>query len=206
MKIRPQHLKMAPLVATSLAATAIFVLAILSPQSSAVDVAPAKEPAHKIDDAQPLQEAKSHGSFTLEDLKKFVPQTKDGHFKMEVAELFYTNGDIEVQRVLSGQTVETTGQIAFETTKESTQSLIKVCDLGPGSLFSPRQYAVLLEFEAKPPSMKEREWVRLVGKPVYKTENGQPSLCLRVTAVEILSGPPEKTKPDGTTPAPSPAR
>lgn len=207
MKLGTQHLKMAPLVATSLAAAVIFVLAILSHHSSAVDVVPAKDPADKLEEAPPLEKAESHGKITWEELKKQVPQTKEGYFKLHVMELYYTNGDLDVQKLLSGQTIETTGQIWSEATQNSKQPLIKVYQIGPYErLFSYRRYSVLLQFETKPPPLKRHGWVRLVGKPEYKTENGKPSLCLRVTGIEVLSGPPEEAEPEGTTPSPSKTR
>ena len=49
--------------------------------------------------------AQSYGSFTLEDLKAQVPQSKDGNFILDVPELYYTGGDFEVHHVLTGQSI-----------------------------------------------------------------------------------------------------
>jgi hypothetical protein len=187
MKVEAELLKMIPLLATLFLAALILAVAILLPHSFEGDALPAKELAGDVSEVAAPQKAQSYVGPTLQDIKHYLPQTQEGHFKISVANLFYTKDSLDVHRVLAGQTIETTGQISFERAQDSKRPVIKVCDFGVGSFFRPARYSVELEFEAEIPHMKHREWVRLVGMPVYKQENGKLLLSLRVTRIEATS-------------------
>ena len=189
MKVEAELLKMIPLLATLFLAALILAVAILLPPSFEGDALPAKELAGDVSEVAAPQKAQSYVGPTLQDIKHYLPQTQEGHFKISVANLFYTKDSLDVHRVLAGQTIETTGQISFERAQDSKRPVIKVCDFGVGSFFRPARYSVELEFEAEIPHMKHREWVRLVGMPVYKQENGKLLLSLRVTRIEATSAP-----------------
>jgi hypothetical protein len=59
-------------------------------------------------------ETQSYGKFSLADLEAQVPKSKEGNFILEVPEIYYTAGDAEVQRVITGQSVETVAQVLPE--------------------------------------------------------------------------------------------
>lgn len=191
MKISMQHLKIVPLTVCALAAVAILIMSLLNPASPENEEATSQAPRLRFEEAVHPKEAKDYGDFSLDKLIKEVPRTKEGYFKLQVIELFYTNGDLNVKRVLSEQIIETSAQVTVESSKGSPQPLIKVFQIGPdpNRQYSGVRYSVPLEFEKKPPALKENEWVRVVGKPIYKDENGINSMSLKVTEINITGEP-----------------
>ena len=133
----------------------------------------------------------AHRGFTLGDLKAQVPRNKDGAFLMEIPQILNTGSDKEIQGVLSGQSVETTGQVMPETVDNAdgnrlriVRSLIQCCAA------HARQYSVIIEFAGKVPAMKEMSWVKVVGTITYKQEDG------KTVPVVIVKEIKETTKPD----------
>ena len=132
----------------------------------------------------------AHRGFTLADLKAQVPQNKEGDFMMEIPQILNTGSDKEIQGVLSGQSVETTGQVMPETVDNAggnrlriVRSLIQCCAA------HARQYSVIIEFAGKVPAMKEMSWVKVVGTITYKQEGG------KTVPVVIVKEIKETTKP-----------
>ncbi len=138
----------------------------------------------------PAQASKSYGTFTLEDLKKQVPQSKDGNFILEVPELYYTGGDLEVQKVLTGQMVETVAQILPEKVNNADghrmrifRMLVQCCAA------DARPYSVPVDFGKKAPEFKDMTWVKVVGKMNYKKEGNQTVPIIETTKVEETTAP-----------------
>jgi len=124
--------------------------------------------------AKPGAETKSYGSFTLEDLKAQVPQSKEGNFILEVPELYYTAGDKEVQGVLAGQSIETTAQVLPEKVNNADGKRLRIFRmLVQCCAADARPYSVPVEFTDKAPTIKDMTWIKLVGKMGYVQENGQ---------------------------------
>lgn len=188
-KIKVPFLSMIPLVATLLAAALILAAALVFPHSVEGEALPAKELVGHVSDVAVPLEAQGHVGPALQDMRHYLPQTEEGHFKISVANLHYTKESLDVHQVLAGQTIETIGQITYETAQDSKRPVIRVCDFGAGSFFRPARYSVELEFEAEIPHMKHREWVRLVGMPIYRQGNGKLLLSLRVLRIESTSAP-----------------
>jgi hypothetical protein len=144
----------------------------------------ASKPAGKAD-------AKSYGSFTLDDLKAQVPMSKDGNFILEVPELYYTAGDKEVQGVLTGQSVETTAQVMPEKVNNEDGKRLRILRmLVQCCAADARPYSVPVEFAEKAPTFKDMAWVKVTGIMGYKQEGGQ--LVPVIQAKEIK----ETTAPD----------
>jgi hypothetical protein len=119
-------------------------------------------------------QTKSYGTFTLEDLKAQVPQSKEGNFILEVPELYYTAGDKEVQGVLAGQQIETTAQVLPEKVNNADGKRLRIFRLLVQCCAADaRPYSVPVEFKDKAPTIKDMTWVKLVGKMGYVQENGQ---------------------------------
>ncbi|MFO1486585.1 MAG: hypothetical protein U1F71_24700 [Verrucomicrobiaceae bacterium] len=138
----------------------------------------------------PAQESKSYGTFTLADLKAQVPQSKEGNFILEVPELYYTGGDIEVQKVLGGQMVETVAQILPEKVNNADghrmrifRMLVQCCAA------DARPYSVPVDFGKKAPEFKDMTWVKVVGKMNYKKEGEQTVPIIEATKVEETTAP-----------------
>ena len=141
----------------------------------------------------PAATAQSYGSFTLEDLKQQVPMSKEGNFILEVPELFYTAGDLEVQKVITGQTIETTAQVLPEKVNNEDGKRLRVFRmLVQCCAADARPFSVPVEFEEKAPELKEMTWVKLVGTMDYRQENGQTVPLIKAIKIE------ETTEPDSS--------
>jgi hypothetical protein len=139
----------------------------------------------------PSKGAQSYGTFTLEDLKQQVPMSKEGHFILEVPELFYTAGDLEVQKVLAGQTVTTTAQVMPEKVNNPDGKRLRILRLLVQCCAADaRPFSVPVEFEQKAPEFKEMSWVKVVGTVEYRQEGGQTVPIVRAAKME------ETTEPD----------
>lgn len=139
---------------------------------------------------KPAQESKSYGSFTLEDLKAQVPQSKEGNFILEVPELYYTGGDVEVQKVLTGQMVETVAQILPEKVNNDDGHRLRIFRmLVQCCAADARPYSVPVDFGKKAPEFKDMTWVKVVGKMNYKKEGDQTVPIIEATKVEETTAP-----------------
>lgn len=139
---------------------------------------------------KPAQESKSYGSFTLEDLKAQVPQSKEGNFILEVPELYYTGGDVEVQKVLTGQMVETVAQILPEKVNNADGHRLRIFRmLVQCCAADARPYSVPVDFGKKAPEYKDMTWVKVVGKMNYKKEGDQTVPIIEATKVEETTAP-----------------
>ncbi|WP_461786177.1 TIGR03943 family putative permease subunit [Prosthecobacter sp.] len=139
---------------------------------------------------KPAQESKSYGTFTLEDLKAQVPQSKDGNFILEVPELYYTGGDVEVQKVLTGQMVETIAQVLPEKVNNAEGHRLRIFRmLVQCCAADARPYSVPVDFGKKAPDFKEMTWIKVVGKMGYKKEGDQTVPIIEATKVEETTAP-----------------
>jgi hypothetical protein len=148
------------------------------------------EPPNAANAPKPPPEAKSYGTFTLEDLKAQVPQNKEGHFLLEVPEIYYTGGDLEVQKVLTGQMVETTAQVLPEKVNNTEghrmrifRMLVQCCAA------DARPFSVPIDFGKKAPEFKDMTWVKVTGKVSYKKEGDQTVPLIEVSKVEETTAP-----------------
>jgi hypothetical protein len=153
-------------------------------------VADGTKKVNEKDIPKPAQESKSYGSFTLEDLKAQVPQSKDGNFILEVPELYYTGGDLEVQKVLTGQMVETIAQVLPEKVNNAEGHRLRIFRmLVQCCAADARPYSVPVDFGKKAPEFKEMSWVKVVGKMNYKKEGEQTVPIIEATKVEETTAP-----------------
>jgi uncharacterized membrane protein YcgQ (UPF0703/DUF1980 family) len=138
----------------------------------------------------PPDKAQSYGSFTLEDLKKQVPQSKEGNFILEVPEIYYTGGDLEVQKVITGQFVETTAQVLPEKVNNENGHRLRVFRLMVQCCAADaRPYSIPVDFGKKAPDFKEMSWVKVIGKMTYKKEGDQVVPIIEATKVEETTAP-----------------
>lgn len=150
---------------------------------------PTAEPA--VAKAEP--QAQSYGSFTLDDLKAQVPQSKDGNFILEVPEIYYTGGDIEVQSVLAGQKVETIAQVLPEKVNNTDGRRLRIFRmLVQCCAADARPYSIPVEFTDKAPAYKDMTWVKIVGEMAYEKDGDQTVPVLKAEKVE------ETTEPENT--------
>ncbi|MFC5457116.1 hypothetical protein [Prosthecobacter fluviatilis] len=156
--------------------------------AAAAAAAETKEPPKNV--PPPAQTSKSYGTFTLEDLKKQVPQSKEGNFILEVPELYYTGGDVEVQKVLTGQMVETVAQVLPEKVNNADGHRLRIFRmLVQCCAADARPYSVPIDFGKKAPEFKDMTWVKVVGKMGYKKEGTQTVPIIEATKVEETTAP-----------------
>lgn len=138
----------------------------------------------------PPDKAQSFGSFTLEDLKKQVPQSKEGNFILEVPEIYYTAGDLEVQNVIQGQGIETVAQVLPEKVNNENGHRLRVFRLMVQCCAADaRPYSIPVDFGKKAPEFKEMSWVKVVGKMTYKKEGDQTVPVIEATSIEETAAP-----------------
>ncbi len=137
--------------------------------------------------------AQSYGSFTLSDLEAQVPKSEAGHFILDVPEIYYTGGDIEVQNVLKGQSVETIAQVLPEKVNNDNGHRLRIFRmLVQCCAADARPYSIPVDFGKAAPEYKEMTWVKIIGTMDYLQEGGQTVPVLKATSVE------ETTAPDQT--------
>ncbi len=123
--------------------------------------------------------------FTMEDLKRMVPQNEAGSFLLEVPEIYYTAGDPQLMKVMTGIDVEFTAQVMHETVNNPNDDrlrafrlLIECCAADARPLSMP------LEFTEAIPAFEEMKWFKLVGKLKYVKENDEWAPVLQVKSMD----------------------
>ena len=164
-----------------------------APASPAKPATPGATPTAEPAVAKAEPQAQSYGSFTLDDLKAQVPQSKDGNFILEVPEIYYTGGDIEVQSVLAGQKVETIAQVLPEKVNNADGRRLRIFRmLVQCCAADARPYSIPVEFADKAPDYKDMTWVKIVGEMAYEKDGDQTVPVLKAEKVE------ETTEPENT--------
>lgn len=135
-------------------------------------------------------QAQSFGSFTLADLEAQVPKSAAGNFILDVPEIYYTGGDIEVQSVLKGQSVETIAQVLPEKVNNDDGHRLRIFRmLVQCCAADARPYSIPVDFGKKAPDYKEMTWVKVIGKMDYRQEGGQTVPVLQATTIEETTAP-----------------
>ena len=124
---------------------------------------------------------KAAGGMTLAVVEKYRPRNKAGNFELGVEELYYSSADPEYAKVMTGQGVETIGQMVKDTSSDVPgrwrvfvlQMTCCAADARPVSL--------PVAFEGPVPDLQEMGWFRLTGKIDYVEERGIPLAVLRAT-------------------------
>ncbi|MES2736037.1 MAG: hypothetical protein V4672_06940 [Verrucomicrobiota bacterium] len=141
----------------------------------------------------PPKEAQSYGSFTLEDLKQQIEQNSKGEFILQVPEIYYTGGDLEVQRVITGQPIETIAQVLPEKVNNADGHRLRIFRmLVQCCAADARPYSVPVDFGKKAPDYKEMTWVKISGIMSYEKDGDQTIPVIKATSIE------ETTAPDNT--------
>ncbi len=132
----------------------------------------------------------SYGSFTLADLEAQVPKSEAGNFILDVPEIYYTGGDIEVQNVLKGQSIETIAQILPEKVNNDDGHRLRIFRMMVQCCAADaRPYSIPVDFGKAAPEFKEMAWVKVTGTMSYKDEGGQTVPILEVKTIEETTAP-----------------
>ncbi len=113
------------------------------------------------------------GAFSLADLEAQVGRDAAGYFELEVPELYYTAGDLEVRRVLEGQPVVTVAQVMPEKFNNPEGTRVRIFRIFIECCAADaRPLAIPVEFGRTPPEFREMGWVEVRGHMTYRPEGG----------------------------------
>lgn len=113
------------------------------------------------------------GAFSLADLEAQVDRDADGYFELDVPELYYTAGDLEVRRVLEGQPVTTLAQVMPEKFNNPDGTRLRIFRVFIECCAADaRPLSIPVEFSQTPPEFQEMGWVSVKGHMTYKLEGG----------------------------------
>ncbi len=113
------------------------------------------------------------GAFSLADLEAQVDRDAEGYFELEVPELYYTAGDLEVRRVLEGQPVVTIAQAMPEKFNNPDGTRVRIFRIFIECCAADaRPLAIPVEFGKTPPEFQEMGWVKVKGHMAYRLEDG----------------------------------
>jgi len=130
--------------------------------------------------------------FTRETLERSTPQSDDGHFLIDLIQLYYASGDPEVQKVFTDLSVQTKGQILPEYQRNPNGNRLRLFQVvitccAADSAVVP----VALEFEGPPPKFSNRSWVQVKGQMNYDYEDGVVYPYIKVTDIQPTEKPYE---------------
>jgi uncharacterized membrane protein YcgQ (UPF0703/DUF1980 family) len=129
-------------------------------------------------------------AFTMADFKAQTPQKNDGTFLMEVPQILHTANAPEVQTLIAGQAVETTGQILRDATPNADGKHLRISRTQLQCCAEHAQHcSVALQFSEKAPTFKELAWVTLVGTISYKQEDGKTVPVIIVKGIKETAAP-----------------
>ena len=135
-------------------------------------------------------QAAAWGTFTMEDLKKMVPQSSEGNFLLDVPQIFYTAGDKELMEVMEGIPVEATAQLMEETLNNPNKSRLKAFRLFIECCAADaRPLSIPVDFGKAPPQYVEMGWYKLYGKLHYATEDGSIVPLINIERIESTTEP-----------------
>jgi len=138
--------------------------------------------------------------FTRESLDKYTPKTEDGHYRIDLTQLFWSAGDEEIMSVFDGLPAEITGQlIAGDPSLNPDGQRMRLYRVFMTCCAADAQVlGITVRFPEALPTFPPQTWVTLRGVVAYETTNGQSNVLLRVTAPAR-----ETSNPDGAN-APAP--
>jgi uncharacterized membrane protein YcgQ (UPF0703/DUF1980 family) len=134
----------------------------------------------------------SWATFTIEDLKQMVPQNEAGDFQLDVPQIFYTAGDIELMDVMEGIPIETTAQLMEETLNNPNGHRLKAFRLFIECCAADaRPLSIPIDFGQGPPEYIEMGWYKLYGNLRYVEEGGELLPILQMERFEETTEPSE---------------
>jgi len=163
------------------------------PETEPRDPAPGSDAADsppETADAAGEGEGDEWGAFTMEDLKRMVPQNSEGKFLLDVPQLFYTAGDEELMAVMEGIPVETIAQVMPETINNPDGTRLRIFRLFIECCAADaRPLSIPIEFGKDPPSYEEMGWVKVIGKMHYNEEGDEIVPVINVETMEPTAEP-----------------
>ncbi len=131
-------------------------------------------------------EVSSGEEFTLDDLKALIPQSDAGDFLLDLPQIFYSSGDLELMKVMEGIPVETTAQLipteeddpSFDHRLMAFRLFIECCAA------DARPVSLPLDFADALPGYEEMGWYKVYGKLHFFGEDQGYLPSLQVERIE----------------------
>lgn len=136
--------------------------------------------------------------FTLEALERNTSKTPDGHYQLDLTQLFWSAGDAEFMNVFDGLPVEIEAQLmAEEEAFNPRGDRMRLFRLFMNCCAADAQViGITAEFSGGLPNLPERAWVRIRGTVAYETIEGRASVLLKATSQKTID-PPFQDGPPG---------
>lgn len=132
--------------------------------------------------------------FTLDDLKKMVPQTEEGNFLLTIDQIALTADDDEVKAILRKVRIELTSEV-IEVEIDGEKKWAAVGGHSSTSCWVDRskQFTVPLLTERKQlPIFKSKQWYKLIGRPVFEVDKkGKWTSRLKLVSAKQVEKPKE---------------
>lgn len=127
-------------------------------------------------------------AYTLEDLKKQVDLSPEGNFVLPITSLWSVAGDAVVRPVISGQSVETIGQVVKDSSNPARlrafELMVSCCAADAKPVSFPLDFG-----SEKLPDYREMGWYKIVGTIGFEDERGGKVTVLKVKSLTPWSRP-----------------
>ncbi len=128
--------------------------------------------------------------FTLETLENTRSKSDDGAFQLNLLELFFSAGDVEQEKVMSGLYVETEGKFRDEPNRNPEGNRMRMYRLFMTCCAADTKAIPLsIEFDGELPDMAHNSWVRVAGVMTYERLDGVVYPVLKVKSVKSIPVP-----------------
>ena len=129
--------------------------------------------------------------FTLETLEKNTAKTPDGHYRLDLTQLFWSAGDEEFMNVFGGLKVEVEAQLMPE--EPSLNPLgdrLRLFRIFMNCCAADAQViGITAEFADGLPDLPERSWVKIRGSVAYETIDGRTNVLFKATTQDPIEPP-----------------
>jgi len=133
-------------------------------------------------------------ALTRDEVEKSHPKTTDGYLQFSLMELFFSNGDREMQSLLDGLRVETEGRWMDEKVRNPNGSRKRLYRLFITCCAADsRAIPIVLEFGKEPPEFAENSWVKVSGTMRFVLEEGATQPVFVVERVAAAPPPEEES-------------
>ncbi len=130
---------------------------------------------------------------TLQEIENNHRRTPDGFLDFNLMELYFANGDRQLQSIIEGLKVQTVGRWTDEKvrnpngTRKRLYRLFLTCCAADS-----RAIPIILEFPGTAPEFPENSWVKVSGTMRFPLEDGELQPVLTVDHTLATDAPPEE--------------
>jgi hypothetical protein len=133
----------------------------------------------------------SSGSFTKAEFESMVPKNANGNFELTVPEIYFTAGDTDVQKVMVGLPIETTGQVLIKEGGADGHKVRILRHLVECCIADAKPFIVAVDAQDLA-AFKEHTWVRVTGTIKYLHRDSQSMAVMEVQTVQEIGEPANK--------------